>query len=87
MAAKGCQVLSEWSKINVDGICEIMCAAIKSKCPTCRNEVIYSIDNPSRPFCSERCRLKDLGAWLDGAYSIAAEEDDSENSSAEDSKA
>jgi endogenous inhibitor of DNA gyrase (YacG/DUF329 family) len=31
-----------------------------------------------RPFCSERCRLADLGQWLDGAFRIsspAAEED------------
>jgi endogenous inhibitor of DNA gyrase (YacG/DUF329 family) len=25
-----------------------------------------------RPFCSERCRLADLGKWLDGAYRISA---------------
>ena len=25
-----------------------------------------------RPFCSERCRLADLGKWLDGAYKISA---------------
>jgi uncharacterized protein len=25
-----------------------------------------------RPFCSERCRLADLGSWLDGAYRIGA---------------
>jgi endogenous inhibitor of DNA gyrase (YacG/DUF329 family) len=25
------------------------------------------------PFCSERCRLVDLGAWLDGNYRIASE--------------
>ena len=64
---------------------DTMSAAIKSKCPACKKVIVYSTDNPSRPFCSERCRLKDLGAWLDGAYSIAAEEDDSENSTAEDS--
>jgi endogenous inhibitor of DNA gyrase (YacG/DUF329 family) len=26
--------------------------------------------NPFRPFCSERCKLLDLGNWLSGAYSI-----------------
>jgi len=57
-----------------------MCAAIKSKCPVCKKVIVYSEANPYRPFCSERCKLLDLGAWLDGAYSIAAEEDDSENS-------
>ena len=31
----------------------------------------YRIDNPSRPFCSERCKLIDLGAWAEERYSIA----------------
>jgi endogenous inhibitor of DNA gyrase (YacG/DUF329 family) len=33
------------------------------KCPTCRREIDWA-DSPFRPFCSERCRLIDLGAWL-----------------------
>jgi endogenous inhibitor of DNA gyrase (YacG/DUF329 family) len=33
-------------------------------------------DNPHRPFCSERCRLVDLGAWAQERYRIRAEEDD-----------
>lgn len=33
------------------------------KCPTCQKEQVYRLDNPSRPFCCERCRLIDLGAW------------------------
>ncbi|HLH30050.1 MAG TPA: DNA gyrase inhibitor YacG, partial [Terriglobia bacterium] len=32
------------------------------KCPTCKKETEYS-GNPSRPFCSERCKLIDLGKW------------------------
>jgi hypothetical protein len=28
--------------------------------------------NPHHPFCSERCRLVDLGAWLDGAHRISS---------------
>jgi endogenous inhibitor of DNA gyrase (YacG/DUF329 family) len=39
-----------------------MCAT-RVKCPTCRREIDWS-DSPFRPFCSERCRLIDLGAWL-----------------------
>ncbi|MBP9764672.1 MAG: DNA gyrase inhibitor YacG, partial [Gammaproteobacteria bacterium] len=27
-------------------------------------------DFPFRPFCSERCRMLDLGAWADNRYSI-----------------
>lgn len=30
--------------------------------------------NPHRPFCSERCRLVDLGAWLDERYAIPGDE-------------
>ncbi|MDY6918894.1 MAG: DNA gyrase inhibitor YacG [Pseudomonadota bacterium] len=33
------------------------------KCPTCEKELQYSKDNPFRPFCSERCKLIDLGEW------------------------
>jgi endogenous inhibitor of DNA gyrase (YacG/DUF329 family) len=33
------------------------------KCPTCRRELDWH-SAPFRPFCSERCRLIDLGAWL-----------------------
>ena len=42
------------------------------KCPTCRAAVIWE-DNPHRPFCSERCRLIDLGAWAEGKYRILGE--------------
>ena len=38
-------------------------------CPYCRNETKWN-DNPHRPFCSERCRLIDLGNWSDGSYCI-----------------
>ena len=33
------------------------------QCPTCRRELDWE-SAPFRPFCSERCRLVDLGAWL-----------------------
>ena len=39
------------------------------RCPICRTEVAWE-DNPHRPFCSERCRLIDLGAWAEGRYRI-----------------
>jgi uncharacterized protein len=38
-------------------------------CPQCKKEAPWA-DNPFRPFCSERCRLVDLGAWLDEKYTI-----------------
>lgn len=43
------------------------------KCPICQGEVIWE-GNPNRPFCSERCRLIDLGAWTEGRYRIPGEE-------------
>ncbi|MFO8156448.1 MAG: DNA gyrase inhibitor YacG [Pseudomonadota bacterium] len=42
-------------------------------CPTCGKETIFAPDNPDRPFCSERCRLLDLGAWADGRHHIPGE--------------
>ena len=41
-------------------------------CPVCKKETAWK-DNPFRPFCSERCRLTDLGAWASEAYRIAGE--------------
>lgn len=40
------------------------------RCPTCDREVEWSQASPHRPFCSERCRLIDLGAWLSGERAI-----------------
>jgi len=50
------------------------------RCPICRVEVPWE-GNPYRPFCSERCRLIDLGAWAEGKYRIPGKklEDESEN--------
>lgn len=39
------------------------------KCRTC-GEPSPWYDNPHRPFCSERCRLIDLGNWADGRYTV-----------------
>jgi endogenous inhibitor of DNA gyrase (YacG/DUF329 family) len=38
------------------------------KCPICKKEV--ALGNPEFPFCSERCRLIDLGNWATGKYVI-----------------
>lgn len=43
------------------------------KCPTCRKDTTWE-NNPHRPFCSERCKLVDLGAWADERYRIPGEE-------------
>ncbi len=33
------------------------------KCPTCRTDVVWHAASTFRPFCSDRCRLIDLGEW------------------------
>ena len=43
-------------------------------CPTCEKETLYSTDNPARPFCSDRCKLIDLGEWASGGFSVAGNE-------------
>jgi endogenous inhibitor of DNA gyrase (YacG/DUF329 family) len=43
------------------------------KCPTCSRPILWNADFPQRPFCSDRCRLIDLGAWLNGERSIAGD--------------
>lgn len=42
-------------------------------CPICKRsiEVPRVEDAPYRPFCSHRCKLVDLGRWLDGTYRIS----------------
>jgi len=39
------------------------------RCPTCRKEIAWE-GNPYRPFCSERCKLVDLGNWASERYRI-----------------
>lgn len=43
------------------------------KCPTCNRETEYN-GNEFRPFCSERCKLIDFGAWADEAFAIPTDE-------------
>jgi len=42
------------------------------RCPTCGGKSIYGPENPWRPFCSERCRSIDLGAWATERYRVPA---------------
>jgi uncharacterized protein len=42
------------------------------QCPTCHRELDWETA-PFRPFCSERCRLVDLGAWLTEQRAIAGD--------------
>ena len=43
------------------------------KCPTCGKSIEWK-DNPSRPFCCERCQLVDLGRWVEGEYRVPGEQ-------------
>ena len=42
-------------------------------CPQCQKKVEWRESNAFRPFCSERCKLIDLGAWADESHRIAGE--------------
>ncbi len=55
-------------------------------CPICRNITTWE-ENPFRPFCSERCKLIDLGAWANERYRIQGkkEEEEDERTTEEDS--
>jgi len=43
-------------------------------CPTCGRSVEWSEKSRWRPFCSERCRLIDLGEWLEETHRISGDE-------------
>jgi endogenous inhibitor of DNA gyrase (YacG/DUF329 family) len=49
---------------------------IRGRCPICSKTYAIAAlaDLPSFPFCSDRCRLIDLGRWIDGAYAIPGPE-------------
>jgi len=44
------------------------------ECPTCKAPVEWGGQSPYRPFCSERCKLIDLGAWASEEHAIAGNE-------------
>lgn len=44
-------------------------------CPQCKKRMHYSTSNASRPFCSERCRLIDFGAWANEEHRIPGKAD------------
>jgi endogenous inhibitor of DNA gyrase (YacG/DUF329 family) len=46
------------------------------RCPTCRTLVTRTVEN--FPFCSDRCRLIDLGKWASGVYVISTAINDPE---------
>jgi endogenous inhibitor of DNA gyrase (YacG/DUF329 family) len=49
---------------------------IRLRCPICKKPA--NAADPDFPFCSERCRLIDLGKWASGAYVISSPVDDAD---------
>jgi uncharacterized protein len=47
------------------------------KCPSCKKEIEYSEKNTFRPFCSERCKILDLGDWAMEKHAIPEVEPES----------
>jgi uncharacterized protein len=46
-------------------------------CPQCGKEMVWDTGNRFRPFCSERCKLVDLGKWANEEYRVEQREKDS----------
>lgn len=45
---------------------------IEVKCPHCKKKFNY-YESSFRPFCTERCKMVDLGHWLTGSYSVPSQ--------------
>lgn len=43
------------------------------KCPTCGGDSVYAASNPYRPFCCERCKNIDFGAWAQENFRVPEE--------------
>ncbi len=50
----------------------------KVRCPQCGGESLWAPENKWRPFCSERCKQIDLGAWASESYRVAGQVSDEE---------
>lgn len=48
------------------------------RCPACGGDSLYGPSNQWRPFCSERCRHQDLGAWASEQYAVPEREGQSD---------
>lgn len=49
-----------------------------AKCPICNATVKPRAENPSFPFCTSRCKMIDLGKWVNEEYRIPVEGDELE---------
>lgn len=48
----------------------------KVPCPHCGELSEWRPENPWRPFCSERCKMIDLGCWANESYKVPVQEQD-----------
>jgi endogenous inhibitor of DNA gyrase (YacG/DUF329 family) len=55
---------------------------LRVPCPTCGKSVAWTAENTWRPFCSERCKTIDLGAWASEKYRVPVAEDKDDPESA-----
>jgi endogenous inhibitor of DNA gyrase (YacG/DUF329 family) len=53
-------------------------SSVKLRCPICKN--VATSSSADFPFCSDRCRLIDLGKWASGQYVISSPVSDIEES-------
>ncbi|MBK6322565.1 DNA gyrase inhibitor YacG [Candidatus Aalborgicola defluviihabitans] len=42
------------------------------RCPNCGGDSVYATSNPARPFCSDRCKNMDFGAWASEGFRVPA---------------
>ena len=60
---------SGWSQcVNVANDTDIFRVVV---CPRCQGDSVYAPSNPYRPFCGQRCKAADFGAWADEGFRIA----------------
>lgn len=48
------------------------------RCPQCSKDALWGPENAWRPFCSERCKQIDLGAWASDSYCVPGQVTDEE---------
>ena len=48
------------------------------RCPACSGRSVYATTNPFRPFCSERCKNMDFGAWASESFKLPEQQPDSD---------
>jgi endogenous inhibitor of DNA gyrase (YacG/DUF329 family) len=55
-------------------------------CPKCGASVAWLPENQFRPFCSERCKMADLGAWANEEYRVPVPPDEPDDSLEDDQR-